>query len=219
VGDGLEVGVFGEADGVGAHDESVAVVAVGFGKGSVDGDGIAAVFDGVFSFFDFDRDVAVDDEDILVHAEGATDLVDEVLVVDFFEVGIFDLAMAFGVGDEVALEGGHAGFSKEGGVGMGPEPVVVVEVPGDGVGALAVGVADDLFEFVEELSAGEGFLADGGFAEGAIGVGGDAGVKDEGVIPGEGHGALADDEEHVLPKAFAGDEGLAEAIEAGVFLG
>jgi hypothetical protein len=87
------------------------------------------------------------------------------------------------------------------------------------VGALAVGVADDLFEFVEELSAGEGFLADGGFAEGAIGVGGDAGVEDEGVIPGEGHGALADDEEHVLPEALAGDEGLAEAVEAGVLLG
>ena len=148
--DGFEVGVLGEADGVGAHDEGVALVAVGFGEGAIDSDGVAALFDGVFSFLEFDGDVAVDDEEVLVHAEGAADLVNESRVVDFLEVRVFDFAVGFFVGDEVALEGGHLGFAEEGGVGVDPEPVVVVEVPGDGVGALAVGVADDLFELVEE---------------------------------------------------------------------
>ncbi len=217
VGDGFEVGVLGEADGIGPHDEGVAVIAVGFGERAIDGDGVATSFDGVFSFFDFDRDVAVDDEEVLVHAKGGTDCVDEVGIVDLLEIGIFDFAMSFGVFDKVALEGGHAGFSEERRVGVGPEPVIIVEVPGDGVGALAIGVADDLLEFVEKGSAAEGLPANAGFAEGAVGVGGDAGVEDEGVVSGECHAALSHDEEHVLPETLAGDEGLAEAVEAGVF--
>jgi len=107
VGDRLEVGVLGEADGFWPHDEGVAVVAVSFSEGAINGDGVAAFFDGVFSFFDFDGDVTVNEEDIFFHAEFLADAPAEISIMDFMEVGVFDLFMSGGVIEEVALEGGH----------------------------------------------------------------------------------------------------------------
>jgi len=100
---------------------------------------------------------------------------------------------------------------------MSPEPVVVVEVLGNGMRALAVGAAHDLLKFVEELSAAVFLFAERGLTKAAIFIGGHAGVEDEGLVALQGHAALADDEEHVFPKAVAGNEGLAETGEAGLF--
>ena len=219
VGDGLEVGVLGEANGIGPHDEGVSVVAIGFGKGPIDGDGVPAFLDRVFAFLDFDGDMAVDDEDVVIHAEGAAHGFTEVGVVNLLEVDVLFLAVGGGVLDKVALEGGHVAFAKERGVTVGPHPVKIVDVIGGHVRAVAVGAAHDLLELVEEFAAAEASVGKLDLAEGAVVVGGDAGVEDEGFIALERHAALTDDEEHVFPEPLAGDEGLAEAIDAEGFLG
>lgn len=82
------------------------MVAVGFGEGAVDGDGVAAAFDGLFAFFDFDGDVAVDDEYVFATAEELADLADEVGVVDFIEVGVLVFFFGVFVVDEDGFEGG-----------------------------------------------------------------------------------------------------------------
>ena len=175
------------------------------------------MFDRIFAFLNFDGDVSVDDKDVFVHAKSAADSTDECGIVDFLEIGIFDFAVGFGIFQKVTFEGGHAGFAEERRVGVGPEPVVVVELTGDGVCALAVGFANHLFHLAKEVAAGEFLVANVGFAKAAVLVGRDAGVENEGVIAGEGHAALADDEAHVLPEAIAGNKGFAEAVEAGLF--
>ena len=128
MGDGFEVGVFGEANGIWSHDEGVSVVPVGFRESAIDGDSVASIFDRVFAIVDFNGDVAIDDEDVIAHTKGPADFANEVSVMDFFEVGVFVLAVGFGVVDEIALEGGHAGFPEERRVGVGPEPIVIIEI-------------------------------------------------------------------------------------------
>src|SRR5205807_6225316 len=93
VADGLEVVVLGERDTFGREYERVAAVAVGFRESAVNGDGVATVLDRLLALFDFDGDVAVDDERVLFNAELAREARAEVRVLYELEIRVLRLLL------------------------------------------------------------------------------------------------------------------------------
>src|SRR5688500_10114130 len=99
--------VLGERHPLRSEYQSVAAITISLRKGPVNRHGVAAALDRFFPLFNFDRDMAVDDQAALLDAEFSGDTAAEIGVMNEVEIGIFVLLFRFFVLDEVAFEGRH----------------------------------------------------------------------------------------------------------------
>jgi hypothetical protein len=204
--------VLGEVGPLRVDDEGVALVAVGRGEGPVDGDREAAPLQRRLAGLQLHRDVAVDDERLLLrHAELGGDLPAEGGLVDPMKIGVLGLLVGGLVREEVALEGGHLVLAKEGRTGPCPEVVEPVQVRRL---APPEGPPHNNVEGVEERLAAPQLAIDKELQGAPLRVDGDAAVEHHQLVPHRVGGASLHHEPHVLPEPAAVEEGALHPVQA-----
>ena len=137
-------------------------------------------------------------------------------------VGVFGLGVGGRVGDEPALEGGHAIPAEDGGVAPCPQPPQKVHplLPLRGGGLAVVGPAGHPVGVVQKRLAAQAVaaLADGELHERTVLLHGDAAVEEQVPVVDAVQAALGVEETDVALELLAVPEGPGEGVDEGVLL-
>src|SRR5262245_35617529 len=107
--------MLGEMSTLWIEDQRITAVAVGFGKRSVDGDRLARIFEGTFTFFDHYGDMAVDNHPgSRIDPKLCQHLLSEFWRMDKRKVGVLLFLVRRLIGNKVGLESSHPVLAKHG---------------------------------------------------------------------------------------------------------
>src|SRR5258707_8527113 len=99
------------------------------GKGAIDRDRLSAALQGRLAFFDFHRNMPVDNQSLSrVDAELGEDLFTKPCLVDQAEIGVFRFEVGALVRNQTAFEGGDAVFPEEWRLRTAPEIPEQIEI-------------------------------------------------------------------------------------------
>ena len=206
-----------QAQAVGVVDERIAGDAggalVGLAEAAVDHQQLAAALDGALALFGLDGHMAVDDVAVLaLQAKLPQQLFTDVGVFVEAVVGVFGLGPGVLVGDEAALEGGHAVAAEDGAVASAPQPPqkVHAELPLGRAGLIVVGAAGRSVGVVQKLLTAEVIAADGEAQQLTILAHGHAAVEQQSVVVDLVEASLGIEEADVALQLLAVAEGAGQ---------
>ena len=193
---------------------------IGFSKSAVNHHQASFGFDGCLACSDVHGHVSVDDVPVFaLHAESVHDAVAHFGIVAQPVVGTFYFLVQRLVGEEVALEGGHAAFVEERALRSAPEIPKVVFSPfliGFG-GICGEGRAHDHADALHELQSLIALAFEGDFLERAVIIHWHGGVKEQIRVDDGVHASVIEETFDVTLQFFAHSETVVQ-LSSEIFL-